>query len=114
MIDFSRIGVEFVADCYWIGHKHNQFIDDSGIKTSINSAGSIIEKYPLNIMTAGYENSRSIRNNKENKEYNAMDDSYRINFGEECFYQSKANGCVKLYLTRKKDGISAQAISMRD
>jgi len=115
MIDFSRLNIGFLADCYWIGHKHNQFVDESHHRYSINPVGTVEKKKITNIITAGYETGFKPRSNNESfKEYDIKKDDYKVSFVEENFYSCYGNGYVKLELDLLSRKITSNAYSIKE
>jgi len=115
MIDFSRINLGFLADCYWIGHKHNQFVDESNHRFSINPVGTVEKKKILNIITAGYEIGHRIKENQESiEEYDIKKDDYKLSFVEENFYTPYGNGFVKLELEICNHKVLSSAIGVKE
>lgn len=115
MIDFSRINLGFDADCYWIGHKHNQFVDESNHRFSTNAVGTVEKKKITNIITAGYEIGHKIKVNTESfGEYDIKKDDYDLSYVEENFYTPYGNGFVKLELEVTNHKVLSSATGVKE
>lgn len=65
MIDFARFsGWVEGADCLWVGHKHNRFID-WGRREYLTAQGSVRHRDVLHVMTGSYYPGRSAQSHED-------------------------------------------------
>jgi hypothetical protein len=97
MIDANRILQHWIADVYWVGHKHTD-ISDNGLRCGyLDKNGTLKTRNRLFFNTAGYSGNIDLR------EYDET--GYINDYSDECFYGLEAQGNVLIKYTPKQKSI---------
>lgn len=73
MIDINRVITKYIADVYWMGHKHTKISDD-GLRYVERRGKNLVDRERSAFYTAGYKGRIALNNYSE---------GYRRNYGEE-------------------------------
>lgn len=115
MIDFSRLYMNYLADCYWTGHKHTSIVDKTASTVFVDKTGSVCVKPKQAICTAGYK--QIIHQDDYNKPLDfdgiTMPAGYRPDFGEEQMLTTQSNGYGIIDIEIKNHKIRADVHAVR-